>query len=171
MIHYITGGERSGKSSYAQTVALSLSSQPVYLATARVWDEDFSARIDRHKHDRDEYWRTIEQEKHVGALDLVGEVVVFDCVTLWLNNWFYDLANDLEAALTAASAELDMLFEKADQGKTTLIMISNELGMGGHAETAVGRKFTELQGWINQKIAQRADQAIMMVSGLPMKLK
>lgn len=167
MIYYISGGERSGKSSYAQNLALSLSDNPVYLATSRNWDADFEKRVKRHQSDRDERWENIEEQKHVGAIDLHGKVVVLDCVTLWLTNWYSDLKYDFEACLESGKAELKKLFEQ----DCTLIIISNEIGMGIHAQTEVGRKFTELQGWMNQFIAKEAEEAVFMVSGLPLKLK
>ena len=80
---YITGGERSGKSGFAAQMALGLSDKPVYLATARAWDDDFRERIARHKKDRDERWTTIEEEKFLSKHDFTGKVVVMDCVTLW----------------------------------------------------------------------------------------
>lgn len=167
MIYYITGGERSGKSSYAQNLALSLSSTPYYLATSRKWDGDFEKRVERHVKERDENWTTIEEEKYLGKVELTGKVVVIDCITLWLTNWYVDEKNDVEACLKKAKEQLSLLFER----DATIIIISNEIGMGIHAHTAVGRKFTELQGWINQFIAKRADKAIFMVSGLPITIK
>lgn len=89
MIYLITGGQRSGKSSYAQELALSLTDEPIYVATARVWDDDFQARVERHKEDRDERWTTMEVEKALADLDLDGKVAVIDCITLWLTNFFY----------------------------------------------------------------------------------
>lgn len=167
MIHYISGGERSGKSRYAQELALTLSDNPIYLATARKWDDNFQKRIDRHVSERDERWTTIEEEKHLSQGDLKGRVVVIDCVTLWLTNWFMDSGDDEVLAEKEAKAELEKLFQQ----EATLIIISNEIGMGLHAQTAIGRKFTELQGWVNQFIAARADKATFMVSGLPLILK
>ncbi|PWJ43040.1 bifunctional adenosylcobinamide kinase/adenosylcobinamide-phosphate guanylyltransferase [Sediminitomix flava] len=167
MIYYITGGERSGKSSYAQNLALSLADTPFYVATARHWDGDFEKRIQRHVAERDERWTSIEEEKYLGNLKLEGKTVVVDCVTLWLTNWYLDTKNNVEESLEKGKIELEKLFAQ----KANIIIISNEIGMGIHAQTEVGRKFTELQGWMNQFIAKRADKAIFMVSGLPMKLK
>lgn len=87
MIYYITGGQRSGKSSFGQKLALSLSDNPVYLATSRHWDGEYEKRIDRHKADRDERWTNIEEEKHIGKLVFNQRVVLVDCVTLWLTNF------------------------------------------------------------------------------------
>jgi len=167
MIYYITGGERSGKSHYAQNLALELSNSPYYLATSRVWDGDFLERVKRHVSERDERWTTIEEEKHLGNVDITGKTVVIDCVTLWLTNWYIDTKNDVDECLEKGKEELLQLFKK----EANIIIISNEIGMGVHAQTKMARKFTELQGWMNQFIAQKADQAIFMVSGLPVKLK
>jgi len=167
MIYYITGGTRSGKSSYAQKLALSLSDNPVYLATARKWDDDFKNRIKRHQQDRDERWENIEEEKSPAKLALQGRVVVLDCVTLWLTNFFSDTKYDVDDTLSLIKGEFDQLAEV----DATWIIISNEIGMGMHADTEIGRKFADLQGWINQHIAAKADKAIFMVSGLPLNLK
>ena len=167
MLTYISGGQRSGKSRYAQDLALQLSPTPVYLATSRAWDDDHRQRIARHVADRDARWTTLEEEKYLSRLDLGGRTVVLDCVTLWLTNFFADAKYDVDTALQHAKAEFDLL----RQQDCTLLVISNELGMGLHATTEAGRKFTDLQGWLNQHIAQRADRAIFMVSGLPLVVK
>jgi len=167
VLYYISGGQRSGKSRYAQDLALQLSPSPVYLATSRAWDDDHRQRIARHVADRDARWTTLEEEKYLSRLDLGSRVVVLDCVTLWLTNFFTDAAYDVETALHQAQQE----FDKLRQQDCTLLVISNEIGMGLHAPTEAGRKFTDLQGWLNQYIAQRADRAIFMVSGLPLIVK
>lgn len=168
MIYFITGGERSGKSSYAENIAKELSDKPMYVATARKWDADFQKRIDRHQKDRDERWINIEKEKFLSEIDFSGKVAVIDCVTLWLTNFFVDTKNDVQLCLEQAKAEFDAI---ALQEKATIIIISNEIGMGLHADTAVGRKFTELQGWMNQYLANKADKVILMVSGIPVTIK
>ena len=167
MIYYISGGERSGKSSYAQKLAESLSETPIYLATSRIWDEDFKQRVDRHISDRDERWTTIEEEKWLSKVISEKQTVVIDCVTLWLTNFFVDTKYDIEKALEIAKEEINKLVEI----DTNIIIISNEIGMGLHANSESGRKFTQLQGWTNQHIAKLADKATFMVSGLPLTLK
>ncbi len=164
---FITGGARSGKSRYAQELALQYSDRPVYVATARIWDEEFRQRIDRHRQERDERWTSMEEEKQLSRLPLDGHVVVIDCVTLWITNFFSDLHADIDACLAACRREIDALAML----NATLILISNEIGMGLHADTPAGRQFTDLQGWVNQYIAAKADQAIFMVSGIPLTLK
>lgn len=93
--------------------------------------------------------------------------MVIDCVTLWLTNYFTDTESDVQKSLQLAKEE----FDKLQQIDSNIIVISNEIGMGLHATSSIGRKFVELQGWMNQYIAQRADKATFMVSGLPLHLK
>jgi adenosylcobinamide kinase/adenosylcobinamide-phosphate guanylyltransferase len=164
---FITGGARSGKSRYAQERALSLSEEPVYVATARIWDEEFRQRVDRHRNDRDARWTLLEEEKQLGSLALHGRTAVIDCVTLWINNFFSDLHFDMEASQAACRQEIDLLLQQ----DARLLIISNEIGMGMHAETEAGRKFTDLQGWVNQYLAGRADEVVFMVSGIPLLVK
>lgn len=168
MIYLITGGERSGKSSYAQNLALELSSSPIYVATARKWDADFQNRIDRHQQERDERWTNIEEEKYLSKIDFTGKVALIDCVTLWLTNFFTDHQYDVNLSLEEAKKEFLSI---ANQENATLIIVTNEIGMGVHAETHIGRKFTELQGWMNQFLASNANEVVLMVSGIPVKIK
>ncbi|MDR3717075.1 MAG: bifunctional adenosylcobinamide kinase/adenosylcobinamide-phosphate guanylyltransferase [Puia sp.] len=171
-ILFITGGARSGKSRYAQELALQLSPTPRYVATARRWDDDFGERIRRHRQDRDERWTSLEEEKYLSRLPLSGQTAVIDCVTLWLTNFFVDTNQDVERTLEACKKEMDLLSHMVQQAPgTTLIVVSNEIGMGLHAETEAGRKFADLQGWMNQYIAHLADRVTLMVSGIPLIVK
>lgn len=167
MIYFITGGERSGKSRYAQELAIKLTAMPIYLATSRKWDKDFEKRVQKHKDDRDERWTNIEEEKYLSKVDLIHHVVVIDCVTLWLTNFYVDTKYNVEESFEQVKEE----FEKLARIDCTLIIISNEIGMGVHAETEIGRKFVELQGWMNQHIAKKANKVVLMVSGIPVNIK
>ncbi len=166
-ITFITGGQRSGKSRYAQELAEKKSDEPVYLATAHIWDADFEQRVKRHQSDRGEKWTTIEEEIEIGSLTLDGKTVLLDCITLWLTNIFYKNKSDVNQSLEKAK-EVWENFVKKD---ITLIVVSNELGMGVHPENELARKFADLQGWMNQHIAQTADEVFLMVSGIPVKIK
>ena len=84
----ITGGERSGKSSYAERLAHELSASPVYMATAKIWDEEFRRRVERHQQNRGPEWTNIEEEKELSRHDITGRVAVIDCVTLWCTMHF-----------------------------------------------------------------------------------
>lgn len=186
----ITGGERSGKSVYAEQLALSLSSNPVYLATARIWDEEFRQRVAIHRERRGPQWTNIEEEKHLSRHDLTGRTVLVDCVTLWATNFFFDHrpqaalpAHDgtetverrqaragirqVEETLQAIQEEF-MRFTAQD---ATFIFVTNEIGMGGTSEHPAQRRFTDLQGGINRYIAEKADRVVFLVSGCPLIVK
>lgn len=163
----ITGGQRSGKSSYAQQLALSLSDNPVYLATSRIWDEEHQRRIERHKADRGSEWTNIEEEKQLSNHRLADRVVLIDCVTLWATNFFFDNNSDVDLSLCMMKEEFDKLTDQ----ETQFIFVTNEIGLGGTTENKVQRLFTDLQGWINQYIASKADQVYLMVSGIPLIVK
>ena len=162
----ITGGQRSGKSRQAEQMALSLADNPVYVATAHVWDEEFGERVRRHQERRGPQWTNIEEEKYLSRHDLTDRVAVIDCVTLWLTNFFFE-NQDVDQTLRAVKEE----FDRFTANDATYIFVTNEIGSGGVSIDAVQRRFTDLQGWMNQYIASRADQVILMVSGIPLRVK
>lgn len=166
-IHLITGGERSGKSRYAERIALDMSPNPVYLATARIWDDEFRERVRLHQERRGDEWTNIEEEKYLSKLELRERTVLIDCVTLWATNFFFDNGGSVEPALALLKAE----FDKLCLVDTNLIIVTNEIGLGGVSLDATQRRFTSLQGWLNQYIAERADRVTFMVSGIPMQIK
>jgi adenosylcobinamide kinase/adenosylcobinamide-phosphate guanylyltransferase len=167
MIHLITGGQRSGKSLFAEDIALSLSDHPVYLATSRIWDESHRERIEIHKQRRGIQWTTIEEEKFLSQHDFTGKVVLLDCITLWINNFFFDNKEDDKKSLHEAIQELDKLFTK----NCDWIIVTNELGLGGHPGNKMAMRFNDLQGSINQYIAKKADRVTLIISGLPLEIK
>ena len=162
----ITGGARSGKSRYAEELALSLSKNPVYVATAHVWDEEFRERVKKHQERRGPEWTNIEEEMSLSRLDLTGRVAVIDCITLWCTNYFFQI-QEVDTVLEALKAE----FDKFTARDATYIFVTNEIGMGGVSDNAVQRKFTDLQGWMNQYVASKADEVILMVSGIAVRIK
>ncbi|MFR9648954.1 MAG: bifunctional adenosylcobinamide kinase/adenosylcobinamide-phosphate guanylyltransferase [Rikenellaceae bacterium] len=164
---YVTGGQRSGKSAYAQAKAESLSSSPIYLATARCWDDEFRGRIRRHQADRGECWQTIEENMDISKHNLENRVVMMDCVTLWLTNIYMHFEMDAEQSLEWAKGE----WRRFTEQDCTIIVVSNEIGMGVVASEASTRAFVDMQGWMNQFIAERADEAYALFSGMPLKLK
>ncbi len=163
----ITGGQRSGKSTKAEELALSLSPNPVYMATAHIWDEEFRERVRKHQERRGPQWTNIEEETNLSLHDMTGRVVVIDCVTLWLTNFFFANNSDVDKSLELAKAE----FDKFTEPDATYIFVTNEIGLGGVSENAIQRKFTDLEGWMNQYIASKADEVILMVSGIEVKIK
>lgn len=190
----ITGGQRSGKSEQAERLALSLSPNPIYMATAKIWDEEFRQRVKRHQERRGPEWTNIEEEKELSRHDVSGRVVLIDCLTLWATNFFFDESannepqgdggdmdmssgatkegrkgrgSQVQRALDAVKEEFDR-FTRQD---ATFIFVTNEIGMGGVSENELQRKFTDLQGWMNQYVAEKADEVILMVSGIKVKIK
>jgi len=163
----VTGGQRSGKSRYAQKLALSLTGNPVYLATSAVWDEEHRSRIERHKRDRGAEWTNIEELKDIQMVNVHHRVVVIDCVTLWSTNFFHESNGDIESSLAAITERFDT-FTTQD---ATFIFVTNELGLGGTSNNDLQRRFTDLLGWVNQYIASRSDEVVLMVSGIAMKIK
>ena len=163
----VTGGQRSGKSSYAQKRALSIAPNPVYLATAHVWDEEFRKRVERHQQDRGPEWTNIEEEKYLSKHDVSGRVVVIDCETLWGTNFFFANDSDVETSLQQLKEE----FLRFTNQPACFLFVTNELGMGGVSVDEVQRKFTDLQGWLNQFIASQADEVILLVSGIAVPIK
>ena len=162
----ITGGQRSGKSRQAEELALSLSANPIYLATAHIWDDEFRDRVRKHQDRRGPQWTNIEEEKYLSRHDLTGRVVVIDCVTLWLTNFFFE-TSDVDQTLETVKQE----FDRFTAHDATYIFVTNEIGCGGVSENAVQRKFTDLQGWMNQYIASKADEVVLMVSGIAARVK
>ena len=162
----ITGGQRSGKSRQAEELALSLSEHPVYVATAHIWDDEFRERVRKHQERRGPQWTNIEEEKYLSRHDLTGRVAVIDCVTLWLTNFFFE-NSDVDQTLDIVKQE----FDRFTAHDATFIFVTNEIGSGGVSDNAVQRKFTDLEGWVNQYIASKANKVILMVSGIAVTIK
>jgi adenosylcobinamide kinase/adenosylcobinamide-phosphate guanylyltransferase len=162
----ITGGQRSGKSRQAEELALSLSEHPVYVATAHIWDDEFRERVRKHQERRGPQWTNIEEEKYLSRHDLTGRVAVIDCVTLWLTNFFFE-NSDVDQTLDIVKQE----FDRFTAHDATFIFVTNEIGSGGVSDNAVQRKFTDLEGWMNQYIASKANKVILMVSGIAVTIK
>ena len=170
----ITGGERSGKSSFAEQTALSLSANPVYIATAHVWDDEFRERVRQHQLRRGPEWTNIEEELNLSRHDVQGRVVLIDCVTLWCTNFFYrdqQRAENDNTWVTQCLEDIKAEFDRFTAQDATFIFVTNEIGMGGVSANALQRRFTDLQGRVNQYIASRADEVILMISGIPVKIK
>lgn len=178
-IYLITGGQRSGKSLYAEHLAMSLTEEPVYLATAHISDAEMEKRVAKHRQRRGDIWTTIEEETNLSRHDMTGKVVLVDCLTTWIANMMMkeagtahdaSLPNGAEATADLQQSlydELDRLFAQ----DATFIFVTNEVGMGGISANAMQRQFADLQGMVNQYVAHHADNVVLMVSGLPVIVK
>lgn len=169
----ITGGQRSGKSQHAEKLALSLSDHPVYIATAHIWDEEFRQRVLRHQERRGPQWTNIEEEKLLSRHDITGRVAVIDCITLWCTNYFFnrEKPDDEQPSVDEALVAIKEEFDKFTNQDATFIFVTNEIGSGGVSPDAIQRRFTDMEGWMNQYIASKADEVVLMVSGIPVKIK
>jgi adenosylcobinamide kinase/adenosylcobinamide-phosphate guanylyltransferase len=176
----VLGGARSGKSSYAETLAAAGSQHVLYVATAEAWDDEMRARIEAHKAQRPAHWSTIEAPRHTGSAvaaalggDATAGIVLVDCLTLLANNVIITLPEGAsEAEATAAlMAEVDELLTAWQSAAADWIVVSNEVGLGIVPAYPLGRLYRDALGRANQRIAAVADTVILMVAGIPMQVK
>lgn len=161
----VLGGARSGKSRYAESLVTTLPAPWIYVATAEARDAEMAERIAAHQARRGAGWRTLETPRDVvGALTAHGTTpLLVDCLTLWLAN----------ALLASADvdAEIERLEAALEQASAPLVLVANEVGFGIVPDNALGRRFRDLQGLLNQRIAARADRVVLVVAGLPLTIK
>ena len=164
---YVTGGARSGKSRFAEELASREGGQVTYLVTAQAFDAEMTERIGRHRADRPERWHTLEEPLELAAV-LAGleRTVLLDCLSLWVSNLMLRGDSD-ELILRAADAVIDA---QAGRGGV-LIAVSNEVGSGIVPDNALARRYRDTLGWVNQRFAAASDEAWLLVSGLPVRLK
>jgi adenosylcobinamide kinase/adenosylcobinamide-phosphate guanylyltransferase len=177
----ITGGARSGKSRFAQELAQRLGHPILFVATAEAGDEEMRQRIEEHRHARPTTWRTLEVPTRVGQhiVQEIGraKIVIIDCVTLLVSNVLGqfidptgDNINDLLAE-KAVTREINELIDCLNRVAASFIIVTNEVGMGLVPINKVGRTYRDLLGKANQRLAEKADEVYLMVSGRPMKIK
>ncbi len=166
----ITGGCRSGKSRFALDYASQHFSKKLFLATGEVLDEEMAHRVENHQKARGPEWQTVEEPfEVVGRISENGrktEVILLDCLTLWLSNLL--LRWDDESRVME---EVERLAGALQKSPAASIIVTNEVGMGIVPDNPLGRRFRDLSGMANQRIAKAADTVIFMVSGIPMFLK
>jgi len=169
-LYFITGGSRSGKSAFAETLANRMAGQRAYLATAQALDAEMVARIEKHRKDRGASWETYEEPLAVAELlrklSSRYDIVLLDCLTLWLSNVMAH--TDGDDTVTSRSDEL-VLAMKSFGG--SLIVVSNEVGLGIVPDNPLARKYRDCAGLLNQKVALAADEVYFTVSGIPMRMK
>jgi adenosyl cobinamide kinase/adenosyl cobinamide phosphate guanylyltransferase len=162
---FVIGGARSGKSRYAETLVTALPPPWIYAATGQALDAEMAARIAAHRARRGAGWTTIE-----APLDLAATLaaharapILVDCLTLWLSN--------LMMAAAPIEQEIDRLAQALAAAAAPVVLVANEVGSGIVPDNALARRFRDLQGGLNQRIAAQADQVILVVAGLPLYLK
>lgn len=180
----ITGGARSGKSSYAEKLARELGGNILYIATSIPFDEEMKSRVKKHRESRPSEWDTYEGYRGLGrVISEKGEQykgILLDCITVMVTNLLleypgidYDNAGyeDFAEAEKAIKEEIEELLKCVSKSQATVIMVTNELGSGIVPENLLGRVFRDIAGRVNQLIAEQCDEVFITVCGLPLKLK
>ncbi|MCE1255455.1 MAG: bifunctional adenosylcobinamide kinase/adenosylcobinamide-phosphate guanylyltransferase [Anaerolineae bacterium] len=175
----ILGGARSGKSTYAQNLAVQNAQRVLYVATAEAGDEEMLDRINKHRASRPSNWKTLETSHDVGQAVLSGseeyhpEIILLDCLTLLVSNVIVTLPEEAPffAYQKAVEGEIEALISSIHSLKIPWLIVSNEVGMGLVPPYALGRYYRDVLGWANQRLAAEADRVVFMVSGLTMNIK
>ncbi len=167
-VHLILGGARSGKSSYAERIALSANGTLHYLATAEAGDAEMANRLKRHQAQRSPRFTTCEcpltLPEELAKRDQPGHTVLVDCLTLWLSNCLLTTPDSWAERRAALLSQLR-------ETQTDVLLVSNEVGHGIVPLGTLNRRFVDEAGWLHQAIAEQADQVTWVVAGLPQKLK
>ena len=168
----VTGGSRSGKSTFAQQMAERLPGPRAYLATAQILDDEMGERVARHQAQRGQAWQTTIEEPYALSTSLLQAashypVIMVDCITLWLTNILLSNQENPDVVLQ----KVDQLITSLQDCTSTVIMVTNEVGLGIVPENPLARQFRDLAGFANQKLAAACDTVYLVSCGLPLKLK
>ncbi len=182
MITFIIGGARSGKSSFALNLAnnytsakevvrgrdtVSRTPKKAYIATAQALDDEMKERIEKHKKERLSDWITFEEPLNIAALIKVlqdkYDVILLDCLTLWLSNLLF--------SNRAVEEDIKYFCLSLATCHSSLFIVSNEVGMGIVPDNGLSRRFRDLSGYLNQKVAEIADEVYLVTAGIPIKIK
>jgi adenosylcobinamide kinase/adenosylcobinamide-phosphate guanylyltransferase len=163
----VLGGQRSGKSRFAEATVQASGKSPVFIATATAGDDEMRGRIAAHRASRGPNWMTIEEPLDLGsALGNVtrpGRAVLVDCLTLWLSN--------LIEAKRPLEAEFARLIDALAAAACPVVLVSNEVGSGIIPDNALARRYADALGQLNQRVAAAADRVVLMAAGLPILIK
>ncbi|HHY51354.1 MAG TPA: bifunctional adenosylcobinamide kinase/adenosylcobinamide-phosphate guanylyltransferase [Alphaproteobacteria bacterium] len=164
----VLGGARSGKTGYAERLAMHYGRKPVYLATAVALDGEMRERVRTHQQARAARFRTVEEPVDLSSAIVTsaktGDVILVDCLTLWITNL-------LEASLDVAAAVEELATTLTDIRAARVILVSNEVGLGIVPDNPLARSFRDLAGAAHQRLAEICDDVYFVVAGLPLTLK
>ncbi|PKN81123.1 MAG: bifunctional adenosylcobinamide kinase/adenosylcobinamide-phosphate guanylyltransferase [Chloroflexi bacterium HGW-Chloroflexi-9] len=178
-IDFVTGGARSGKSTYAERLAARTGLPVTYLATMEAGDDELRIRVERHRAQRPSTWRTVEAPRALAetiAAAPDGDAALVDCLSLWVANHLFDLGGDspsgeaVEALEHALDAQTSAVLEAARRRGGPVIFVTNEVGSAIVPEFALGRIYRDLLGRVNQQVARAADRAWLLVAGRALAL-
>jgi adenosylcobinamide kinase/adenosylcobinamide-phosphate guanylyltransferase len=177
----VTGGARSGKSRHAEQLAAHFE-RVLYIATSKIFDSEMEQRIQHHRDSRPAHWRTVEQYRDlnsvINAQNPEHEAVLLECVTTLITNVMYDAAGetpeddwDFDTMEQVVNQQIDILLAACEATPAEVILVTNEVGMGIVPENRLARHFRDIAGRVNQRLAQRADEVWLVVSGIGVKIK
>lgn len=179
----VTGGARSGKSNFAESLCINRNNSTAYIATSIPFDDEMKDRVKKHKESRPQNWRTYEIYKDIySIIDNISkeyETVILDCVTLLVNNLMFTYGIEIDEATSEDINELEdyikkqvnKLLNEVEKTKLYFVVVTNELGMGVVPANKLSRVYSDIVGRINQQISSRSDEVYFVVSGIPMKVK
>jgi adenosylcobinamide kinase / adenosylcobinamide-phosphate guanylyltransferase len=180
----VTGGARSGKSTYAERLARQSGRSVVYIATATAGDDDMRDRIARHQAARPVTWQTIEEPLHIAEAvhrgAALADIILLDCITVWLSNWLLrqDELSSIESTSSSvysegALQEIEALLREAQalNAQQRLLIVTNEVGLGIVPAFALGRVYRDVLGTVNRRLAQEAARVYLLVAGLAVDIK
>jgi len=172
---FITGGARSGKSTFAEKRAGEFGTRLGYLATAQTLDSEMDERVRRHRERRGDEWSTIEEPIYLSQAlarsDGQYDAILVDCLTLWLSNLLFRYEDAAEECEERIHEDLQRLKNTLQGMVTPVVLVSNEVGMGIVPDNALARMFRDIAGRTNQAMAAAADEVHVVISGIPLKLK
>lgn len=172
---FITGGARSGKSAYAIELGSKMQGRKAFIATAEALDEEMKERITLHQKTRPIEWETIEEPVALSGqlykIDGLYDVVIVDCLTLWLSNILLSYGDIFEICPHIVKGEIEAFTATLKTISYKVIVISNEVGHGIVPENKTVRLFRDLSGWMNQNVASAADEVYLVTCGIPLKIK
>jgi len=176
MIHLVIGGARSGKSRFAESQVQSIevcqqASKVTYIATATADDHEMLDRISHHQKNRPESWDLIEEPFYLAQiierLDQSDQIILIDCMTLWISNWLCDDSRDP----IAWQKQCEEFLETLSDSQAKILIVSNEVGGGIVPLGDLSREFVDQAGWLNQKLSERVSDVTLVISGIPIALK
>lgn len=172
-IIFISGGARSGKSSYAQDLAAEITGKVLFVATAEALDDEMKDRIANHRRQRPAGWQTLECPSGIAAKleDIHGrELVLIDCITLLVSN-ITGKSRSFKTADKKVMAEVKSITGAMDRASNHFIIVTNEVGLGIVPENAMAREYRDLLGKVNQELSRHATEVYFMISGIPLRIK
>ena len=171
MIIFVTGGARSGKSDFAQGMAEKIEGKRVFVATAQAFDEEMAERIQKHQENRGTRWDALEEPINLGGAirSILGQykTILVDCLTVWMSNLLLEYQDQNERI----SEIVDDFFSGLSESDETIIVVSNEVGMGIVPDNKLARDYRDQLGFLNQRMARKADEVYVLFSGIPVKIK